>query len=79
MEGALHSGPYTKREMARERIELVRLFGGYRDYESVGGGCGAGGMSGHVLPYLGLLLGGIGGTENAIAVIHVVDRSDEYP
>jgi len=70
MEGALHGGPYAKREMARER---------YRDYESVGCGCGAGGMSGHMLPYLGLLLGGIGGTEDAIAVIDVVDRSDEYP
>ena len=75
----MHGGPWTKREMARERIELVRVSGGYRDYESVGCGCGAGGMSGYVLPYVGLLLGGIGGTEDAITVIHVVDRSHEYP
>jgi hypothetical protein len=38
-----------------------------------------GGTSGYVLPCLGLLLGGIGGTEDAVSVIQVVDRSDEYP
>jgi hypothetical protein len=45
----------------------------------VAGAAPTGGISGYVLPCLGLLLGGIGGTEDAVAVIHIVDRSNEYP